>query len=160
MKAEDSHQKSEVRGQRSAVALAALLWALAAFPAPAQDYAINWWTIDCGGGTSTGGDYALSGTIGQPDAGHMSGGPFAIEGGFWGLLVGPGPSILVTLTNGVVTVYWDRPATDWLLDQTSTLNGTPIPWAQVPFPYKTNTTHIYITVPSPTGNKFYRLRKP
>jgi len=34
----------------------------------AQQYSIDWSTIDGGGGTSTGGDYSLSGTIGQPDA--------------------------------------------------------------------------------------------
>lgn len=38
-----------------------------------------------GGGTmsSTGGDYELAGTIGQPDAGTMSGGDFSLSGGFW-----------------------------------------------------------------------------
>jgi hypothetical protein len=29
---------------------------------------LDWFTIDGGGGTSTGGVYAVSGTIGQPDA--------------------------------------------------------------------------------------------
>ena len=32
---------------------------------------------------STGGDFELSGTIGQPDAGVMSNGPCALTGGFW-----------------------------------------------------------------------------
>ena len=36
------------------------------------NYSIDWYTID-GGGTSTGGVYSASGTIGQPDAGAMSG---------------------------------------------------------------------------------------
>ena len=35
----------------------------------AQTYSIDWSTIDGGGGTSTGGVYSVSGTIGQPDAG-------------------------------------------------------------------------------------------
>ena len=43
--------------------------------ASAQSYSIDWSTIDGGGGTSTNGQYSLSGTIGQPDAsGAMSGG--------------------------------------------------------------------------------------
>ena len=29
-------------------------------------YAIPWWTVDGGGGTSQGGNYTLSGTAGQP----------------------------------------------------------------------------------------------
>lgn len=38
-----------------------------------------------GGGLSTGGEFSLSDTIGQPDAGPsvLSGGEFSIEGGFW-----------------------------------------------------------------------------
>lgn len=49
----------------------------------AQPYAITWWTVDGGGGTSSGGGYILSGTIGQPDAGVMTGGDYALTGGFW-----------------------------------------------------------------------------
>ena len=45
-------------------------------------YSIDWHTIDGGGGTSTNGQYSLTGTIGQPDAGTMSGGNFTLQGGF------------------------------------------------------------------------------
>ena len=49
-----------------------------------QDFSISWFTIDGGGGTSTGGDFSLSGTIGQHDAGGpMTGGDFSLTGGFW-----------------------------------------------------------------------------
>ena len=34
-----------------------------------QNYSIDWFTIDRGGGTRTGGVYSVSGTIGPPDAG-------------------------------------------------------------------------------------------
>jgi len=54
-------------------------------PTPAQSYELNWWTVDGGGGTSTGGSYTLSGTIGQPDAGVLGGGTYTLIGGFWGL---------------------------------------------------------------------------
>ena len=48
-------------------------------------YDLTWSTIDGGGGrsTSAGGTYTLEGTIGQPDAGLMSGGPYVLAGGFW-----------------------------------------------------------------------------
>jgi hypothetical protein len=50
----------------------------------AQGYDLLWWTVDGGGGTtSQGGNYALSGTMGQPDAGLMSGGSYTLRGGFW-----------------------------------------------------------------------------
>jgi len=46
--------------------------------------ALPWWTVDSGGGTSVGGAYSLSGTIGQFDAGvGAGGGTFVATGGFW-----------------------------------------------------------------------------
>ena len=47
---------------------------------------IPWYTLDGGGALhAAGGNFTLSGTIGQPDAGRMSGGSRALVGGFWGL---------------------------------------------------------------------------
>jgi hypothetical protein len=41
------------------------------------------------------------------------------------------------------------------------LNASPtIGWIPVPFQYQTNATPISITVPMPSGNAFYSLRKP
>lgn len=48
-----------------------------AITSPTQ-YSIEWFTIDGGGGMSTGGGYSMSGTIGPPDAGRMSGGNYTI----------------------------------------------------------------------------------
>lgn len=68
----------------------ALAGALFAASAAAQPYDIPWHTIDGGGGTSSGGSYTLSGTIGQHDAGlPMTGGGFEVTGGFW---AGVGPA--------------------------------------------------------------------
>lgn len=49
------------------------------------DFEIVSSTIDGGGGTSTGGDYVLTGTIGQHDASVVdsTGGVFQLAGGFW-----------------------------------------------------------------------------
>jgi hypothetical protein len=47
---------------------------------------IEWYTVDGGGATfSTGGTFTLGATIGQPDAGTMTGGTFTLVGGFWGV---------------------------------------------------------------------------
>ena len=54
----------------------------------AQENGLNipWWTADGGGGLSSGGDYMLGGTIGQPDAGpDLTGGDFRLVGGFWAM---------------------------------------------------------------------------
>jgi hypothetical protein len=48
-------------------------------------YELMWSTIDGGGYMfSTGGGYSLGGTMGQPDAGALSGGGYTLIGGFWG----------------------------------------------------------------------------
>lgn len=47
-------------------------------------YDLSWWTVDGGGGTASGGSYTLVGTIGQPDAGVLTGGNYTLGGGFWG----------------------------------------------------------------------------
>ncbi len=48
-------------------------------------YTIDTFTIDGGGGTSSGGVYTLSGTIGQHDAAAPTqGGAYTLTGGFWG----------------------------------------------------------------------------
>ncbi len=48
------------------------------------NYTLDWWTVDSGGElASTGGAYSLGGSIGQPDAGTLSGGSYALTGGFW-----------------------------------------------------------------------------
>ena len=53
----------------------------------AQQYSIDWYKVAGGGGTSTGGTYQVSATIGQPDAsGAMTGGNYSLTGGFWSLL--------------------------------------------------------------------------
>lgn len=62
------------------VTLAALANAVLA----AGAFAVNWWSIDGGGGASNGGSYALRGTIGQTDAVVASGGSYVLYGGFHG----------------------------------------------------------------------------
>ena len=60
------------------------LAALSASTAAAQTFDLSWHTIDGGGATfSSGAGFTLGGTIGQPDAGAMSGGAYTLSGGFW-----------------------------------------------------------------------------
>ena len=75
--------------------LAALtMLALAASVALTDGFDLDWYTVDGGGHMfSTGGDFALGGTVGQPDAGPvagpMTGGDFALTGGFWAVAGAP-----------------------------------------------------------------------
>ena len=74
---------------RSACLIAVLLTAATS---SAQIFDLSWYTIDGGGEMFTaGGSFELSGTIGQPDAGTMSGGNFELTGGFWAIRGGDSP---------------------------------------------------------------------
>ena len=77
----------------------------------AQTYSIDWHTIDSGGGTSTGGGYSLSGTIGQPDAGTLAGGGYTLDGGFWSFTV---PITIFDNLNGSFNGGLGVTATTWL----------------------------------------------
>jgi hypothetical protein len=138
--------------------------ALAPLTTRGQNYSIDWFTIDGGGGTSTGGVYSVSGTIGQPDAGRMTGASYALDGGFWGFVgavqTGGAPLLSVERLGTSVRVFWPLPATGFLLDQAGVVGGPPASWSETTSPYSTNATHISITVPAPVGNRFYRLRRP
>ena len=67
----------------SVIVVMGLISAGVALAAPLA-FGLSWWTLDGGGGTSSGGGYTLSGTFGQADAGHLSGGDYILKGGFWG----------------------------------------------------------------------------
>jgi hypothetical protein len=72
------------------LAPASIILFLAASAAAAQSgggYDLSWSTADAGGGTSSGGAYSVSGTIGQPDAGTLTSADsrYTLHGGFWGL---------------------------------------------------------------------------
>jgi hypothetical protein len=64
--------------------LAIGLVSITASAASAQVFSIDWHRVAGGGGQSSGGDFAVSGTIGQAEAGSpMTGGDFSLTGGFW-----------------------------------------------------------------------------
>ncbi len=86
--------ESPLQGHRGVILLAFAIFTLVALttsqtvaPVSAQSggtYDLTWNTIDGGGQMfSTGGAYSLGGTIGQADAGTMSGGSYTLSGGFW-----------------------------------------------------------------------------
>jgi hypothetical protein len=128
----------------------------------AQSYSIDWYKIAGGGGTSTGGVYAVSGTIGQHDAGRaMTGGSYSLTGGFWSLVAvvqTPGaPALNISRSGSTVTVYW-QDVSGWSLQQKSNLavtNG----WSASGGVTTSNGTN-YLNLTSPTGNMFFRLQNP
>jgi hypothetical protein len=129
----------------------------------AQPYSIDWYKVSGGGGTSTGGVYSVSGTIGQHDAGGpMTGGNYSLTGGFWALYAvqtagAPVLSIKLTTTNTAM-IYWPSPSTDYNLQVNTNLATTN--WVTPAESVTDNGTIKYIIVNPPAGNRFYRLSNP
>ena len=130
-----------------------------------QSYSIDWYKIAGGGGTSTGGTYQVSGTIGQPDAsGAMSGGNYSVTGGFWSLInvvQMPGVPKLIIVANGAnsVKILWPDPATNtYTLQQNGNLATTS--WATSGYAITNGFGTNFCTITPSSGNLFFRLAKP
>jgi hypothetical protein len=125
----------------------------------AQTYSIDWHTIDGGGGTSTGGVYSVSGTIGQPDAGGpMTNGQYSVTGGFWALptavqVTGAPTLAIVLAAPGQATISWVPNTPGFVLQETWVLS--PSNWTN-----STSGATNPIVVPATLPAKFYRLFKP
>lgn len=68
------------------IAAVLVIFALVVSVAVAQTgggFDLSWWTVDGGGDRSTGGQYTLTGAVGQPDAGTLQNGSYTLEGGFF-----------------------------------------------------------------------------
>ena len=125
-------------------------------------FALDWSTMDGGGGSSTGGVYSVSGTIGQPDTGTMIGGNFTLQGGFWAgvaVVQTPGaPTLTIQATNQTLVLIWLASATGFSLQESQVLGTTN--WSNV-----TNVPVVVggkscVSLSPPAGNRFYRLHKP
>ncbi len=149
-------------GHRALPAVLLLLSTLIIQPstASAQSYSIDWYKVSGGGGTSTGGVYAVSGTIGQHDAGgEMIGGNYSLTGGFWSLIAvvqtGGLPNLIITHSVNSVIVSWPNIGS-CTLQQNANLtlaNG----WTTCGYTITTANGTNSITISPPTGNLFFRL---
>ena len=134
-------------------------WLLLAITVRAQPYSIGWFTIDGGGGTSTGGVFSVSGTIGQHDVGGpMTNGQYSVTGGFWALpltvqVAGAPMLTIVPAAPGQATISWTPDTPGFVLQETWTLS--PANWTNAP----SGATNS-VTVPATLPIKFYRLFKP
>ena len=100
------------------LALSAVSWTALAQTGGGFD--LSWFSVDGGGGTSAGGDFALVGSLGQPDAGNgLAGGGFTLTGGFQAGAASATQTVLcilhverLTATAGTLDVTVDSAATD------------------------------------------------
>ena len=129
----------------------------------AQQYSIDWYKTAGGGGTSANGQYSLSGTIGQHDAGGpMTGGNYSLTGGFWSLISvvqTPGlPNLTISFVGpNSVVVSWPNTGS-YTLQTNNNLNSSS--WLGYSGTINTSNGTNSVTITPPTGNLFFRLSSP
>ena len=137
--------------------------ALVPFVSFAQNYSIDWSKISGGGGTSTNGVYSLSGTIGQHDAGTMTGGNFALDGGFWSIgtaVQTPGsPKLTLTIVGNNYVLSWPTASATFRLEANGNI-GNEAGWGTVPQGQTTVGGTTSVTIPISGGTSLYRLKNP
>ena len=125
------------------------------------NYSISWSTLG-GGGTSAGGGFAVSATIGQPNAGApMTGGGFTLTGGFWpGVPAEPGPKLSIRHGSGsTVVLFWPNPSAGYVLEQTANMSGPGGGWSNVTQTPSVNGGNKEVTVPITGQACLFRLRR-
>jgi hypothetical protein len=140
------------------------LAALATVSARAQSggsFDLKWSTVDGGGGTSSAGQFSVSGTIGQPDAGTLAGGQFKVEGGFWsGVTVAQTPDAPILkiklIAGGNALLSWPLSATGFNLIESVEASGGA--WNTAPQPVVDTATEHTVTIPAAGVVKCYRLK--
>ena len=132
----------------------------------AQVYSIDWYSIDGGGGTSLGGGYTLTGTIGQADAGQLAGGDYELTGGFMSIVTAiqspDSPRLTVTRAGNSVVISWPNQSVGFSLEETVALANpsTATVWSDTGISPIVIDQTKQVTVPAPVGLKYYRLSKP
>ncbi len=142
------------------IAICSLLSAIC-LSAFAQSYSIDWYKIAGGGGTSTNGQYSLSGTIGQHDAGGpMAGGSYSLTGGFWALIsvvqTPRLPALTITHSGNSVIVSWPNTGSYTVQQNNNLANSGG--WAASGYTITSANGTNSVTITAPTGYLFFRLQ--
>jgi hypothetical protein len=137
------------------ILMAWVLASLAIQTLSAETYSIDWHAVAGGGGTSSGGNYVLSGTIGQAESGTtLAGGQYTVQGGFWAGVVlassGEIPQLFIQLSGADVVVSWMPAAPGFVLEMAMELGSGE--WLPGP-------AGNPVAVPVTEAATFYRLRR-
>jgi len=122
------------------------------------EYAISQKCIAAGGGKSTGGNYQIRATIGQPVAQQsVIAGNYQLAAGFWSVAVvqveGAPVLKMIAGSPGYVTLSWESADSGWVLQETTSLSSPA--WVN-----SASGSSNPATVPANGAMKFFRLHKP
>ena len=130
----------------------------AAIATASAQYTIAWQTMDGGSGSGTTGVFAMSGTIGQPDAFSGNAGTFSLLGGYWSDPNEPLPLLRIFLKAQNITLAWPNPSTDFELQTSPSLS--PPSWTTVAAPPVLVGGEKQVTWGAANGTRFFRLERP
>jgi len=135
--------------------------ALVGWRAEGQNYSVDWHKIAGGGGTSTNGQYTVSGTIGQHDAsGPLTNGQYSVTGGFWSLVqviqTAGLPNLAITYLGNSIIISWPNTGS-YTLQQNNNLGSDG--WSTSGYQITTSNGTNSIAINSPSGNLFFRLKQ-
>ena len=87
-------------------------------------YTLDWFAIEGGGGECSGGNYTVSGRLGQSESGaKMAGGDFSVTGGFLSIIAVEEPPLRIAFNpDGTITVAWPTSFTPLPLQQSSSMS--------------------------------------
>jgi hypothetical protein len=128
--------------------------------------AIDWFTLDAGGGAQSSARYVINFTVGQTDVGptFLNSANYRIIPGFWALEdVGPAtglPELSIALSGPRVVLSWPSPSAGFVLQHTDSLNVLPATWSDTPGVVSDNGFIKSLTLPHDLAKRFYRLRRP
>ena len=128
--------------------------------------AIDWFTLDAGGGGHSSASYVINFTAGQTDVGttFLNSANYRIIPGFWSLEdMGPAtglPELSIALAGSRVILSWPSPSTGFILQHTDSLNVLPATWSDTPGVVSDDGLIKNLTLPHDLSKRFYRLRRP
>jgi hypothetical protein len=126
---------------------------------------VAWQTTDGGGGTSTGGAFALEGTVGHPDGSEaMHSGVYDVQGGFWALVElvqteGAPRLRIADISSVAVTLAWPVAGAEGYQLQRASRLAEP-DWTPVSGTPSVVGDEYQLTTGPVVVKHYYRLQKP
>jgi hypothetical protein len=125
----------------------------------------DWFAVAAGGGNSSGGDFELHATFGQPLVGDLAAVDFAVVAGFWSIVTAletpAAPLLNVSLLAGQVALWWPASGSaGFVLEETAAMTNPTSTWTIVNVTPEASNGTRSVRLPLTSGNHFYRLRKP